>query len=473
MKLIAAIVCTSSLLYGAASGGSPVAVTINAPEKSPIAAIPSDFVGLSFGMKALLPDREGTHFFSPTNAPLVTLFRNVGVRHLRLGGTTVESPPATPIPGKAEIDDLFAFARIAGVEKIIYSLRLLETNSALNYAATNAAIARYIWDRYQSQLDSFALGNEPDLGRVFKQDWCITNFTSYLAKWRTFAIAITNAVPRARFAGPDGGSGQVEWTIKFARAQKNFSAVIAEHFYVGGAGRDVSPSQGIEAILSPRWITANETLYRKVAVPVFAEGLPLRFTEANDHYSGGVPDASNAFAGALWALDFLHWWAAHGASGVNFHNTQWVVNDVITRDSDGRLAITPKGYAFKAFELGFHGSVEPLTISNPEEVNFTAYAVRGAKQHFVTLINKEHSGVAREASVTINAPGISREAEVIYLMSPHGDVTAKTGVTLGGAAINNDGAWRGEWTSLKSDTRGQCALKVPPATAVIVKIRSD
>ena len=41
--------------------------------------IPPNFVGLSFGMKALLPNRAGAHFFSPTNAPLITLFQNLGL----------------------------------------------------------------------------------------------------------------------------------------------------------------------------------------------------------------------------------------------------------------------------------------------------------------------------------------------------------------------------------------------------------
>ena len=211
------------------------------------AVIPPNFVGLSFGMKSMLPNAKGALFFCPTNQPLITLIQNLGVTHLRMGGASVESPISTPIPGKIEIDSLFAFARAAGVKKIIYSLRLLQPQAELDYASTNTALAKYIWDNYRSQLDCFALGNEPDLQRVYHQDLIITNFSTYLSQWRKFAAAITRMVPEAKFAGPDAGSGNINWTTHFAAAEKDSGLVsaITEHFYVGGAGRGVTAPNGI------------------------------------------------------------------------------------------------------------------------------------------------------------------------------------------------------------------------------------
>ena len=424
-------------------------------------------------MRALLPDRGGAHFFSATNQSLTTIFRNLGLRHLRLGGTSVEWPATTAIPGPAEIDDLFSFAQAAQIQKVIYSFRLLEPNASLHYAATNAAVAKYIWDHYRSSVDSFAIGNEPDHKKVYGlHETTATNFSAYLEKWRQFASAITNAVPGARFSGPDAGSGNIDWTTQFAHAQKQAGLVkdITEHFYVGGAGRDVAVQKGIDDMLSPRWLSANQRLYDRMAAPVLAEGLPYRFTEANDHYSGGVTGASDAFAGALWALDFLHWWAEHGARGVDFHNTQWVVNDAITLDSNRRVMANPKGYGLKAFELGGYGTIEPVTLSNPDGLNLTAYAVLGAKEHFVTLINKEHGSGAREAEVTLAAPASAGRAEVIFLTAPNGDAAAKAGVTLGGAAITADAPWLGKWAPLPAGQAGQCVLKVPAASAAVVRI---
>ncbi len=279
-------------------------------------------------------------------------------------------------------------------------------------------------------------------------------------------------MPEAKFAGPDAGSGNIYWTTRFAKAEKNSGliSVVTEHYYSGGAGKGVEPLQGIEAMLSPDGVTGYQNLYDKMAAPVLSSGLPFRFTEANDHYSGGVPGASDTFAGALWALEFLHWWAAHEAVGVDFHNTEWVVNDVIAHDSKGRLAINPKGYGLKAFDLGGHGSVTPVTISNPDGVKLTAYAVRGGGNLFVTILNKEHGAGARGADLTIVSEGIAKRAEVIFLAAPSGDVTAKTGVTLGGAPISNDGPWLGKWTPLVSRKKGRCAVKVAAASAAIVKI---
>lgn len=469
MKLIAALIC-AALCGSAALAESSVIVTVET--RTPGPPIPRDFTGLSFGMKALPGNKNGEHLFSPTNTALVALFQNLGLRHLRVGGTTVESPPQTPIPGETDIDSLFAFARAAGVNRIIYSLRLLETDPAVSYVATNVAIAKYIWSHYRAGLDCFSLGNEPDRGSIYEKDVTITNFPSYLRKWRKFATAITDALPGARFGGPDAGSGNISWTTRFARAEKKAGivSVVTEHYYPGGKGKGIEAPEGIETMLSAEWLKNYETLYEKMAAVVLSNGLSFRFTEANDHYSGGIPDASDTFAGALWALDYLHWWAAHDAQGVDFHNTQWVSSDIIAPDADGQLNIKPKAYGLKAFDLGSHGRVEPVAISNAADMNLTAYAVGGDGNLYVTIINKEHAAGAKDVNVTILAEGISKRADVIYLTAQHGDVTAKSGVTLGGTVISNSAPWTGKWTRLSSKKKGQCIVKVPAASAAVVRV---
>ena len=472
MSPLGAFACALCLLAFPACAQSPVSVTVSPPAAGGL-SVPADFVGLSFGMRALLPNRAGAHFFSPTNQPLVTLFRNIGVRHLRLGGTSVEWPATTPIPGPAEIDDLFAFARAAQVQKVLYSFRLLETNANLHYDLTNAVLAKYIWDHYRAQLDAFAIGNEPDHKKVYGlHEVAATNFPAYLAKWRRFAAAITQTVPEAKFSGPDACSGRLGWPTRFAQALKPTGLLkdITEHFYVGGAGRDVSPAKGIDDMLSAGWLGRNRELYKHMALPVLADGVPYRFTEANDHFSGGVKGASETFAGALWALDFLHWWAAHGAQGVDFHNTQWVANDVITHDAAGALRITPKGYGFKAFELGGYGTIEPAALSNPKGLNLTAYAVRTTTGHLLTIINKEHGPAGRVASLTLTAPANAQHAEVLFLTATDANPAATTGITLGGDAISSDAPWQGKWSPLSASQPGRYTLSVPALSAAILRI---
>lgn len=57
--------------------------------------------------------------------------------------------------------------------------------------------------------------------------------------------------------------------------------------------------------------TPYSWLYKKDYEPIRKLGMKFGLTESND-YLGGVAGGSNSFASALWALDYLHWWAEHG-----------------------------------------------------------------------------------------------------------------------------------------------------------------
>ncbi|HEV2318277.1 MAG TPA: glycosyl hydrolase family 79 C-terminal domain-containing protein, partial [Verrucomicrobiae bacterium] len=225
----------------------------------------------------------------------------------------------------------------------------------------------------------------------------------------------------------------------------------------------------IAAMLSFGWdIVTNQELYSAIGPPILADGLHYRFTEAND-ITGGIKGASDAFAAALWALDFLHWWAVHGSSGVNFHNQAWIPTDTIFPDSQGNYEVHPKAYAMKAFDVGGHGSVVPLAIQNPASVNLTAYAVADETNLYVTLINREYGTGARAASVTIAPTGFTvGDFAAMYLTDTNG-VGATNGVTLGGGTITNNAAWQGQWTAL-APVNNQYTVTVPASSAAIIKI---
>jgi hypothetical protein len=488
IRNVSTLVSAGCLLAATAFAQSPVTVKVDARAHG--VEIPSDFSGLSFETSNLLPDKNGVYLFSAENKPLINLFRAIGIKNLRVGGGTADGPEFG-IPGPADIDQLFAFAKAADV-KVIYTVRLL------NGSKTNAAsIASYIEKHYASQLSCFQIGNEPDWHSFHTspghdRDPRIVETTpgepgsaypSYLADWRDFAAAIRSAAPGAEFTGPDTGSNcpvpktkdtdynGESWTQRFAEDEKSSGRVrfVTQHDYSGEDASGVSVPTAVDAMLSPDWISTNyKLLFDHVLSPVQADGLSYRMTECND-YTGGVNGASNAFASALWALDYMHWHAAHNAVGVNFHNKRWIYTDTIYLDSSGKFQINPKAYGIKAFDLGSHGSVAPVTISNSEGVNLTAYAVRGEHELFVTIINKEHGTGARGATVTILSPETTGHAAILPLAAPNGDVTAKTGITLGGASID-DGAWDGRWTALGSDKAGRSEVKVAAASAAVVKI---
>lgn len=169
-------------------------------------------------------------------------------------------------------------------------------------------------------------------------------------------------------------------------------------------------------------------VYSHVLAHVVSSGIPYRMTEANDCLHG-VPGASDGYAAALWALDYMHWWAAHGMAGVDFHNNPWIPTDTIVPDPNpcpkvgcGNYRVTPKGYGIKAFTLGSHGYTEPLTISNPQGINFTVYAVGDDHNLYVTAMNRTHSTThdTTDAEVSIEVPGV-KSAKVEYIELTNGD----------------------------------------------------
>ena len=146
------LMTSSGPQQGAGPAAHPVTITIDAGPPGPV--IPADFAGLSFERGPLTAGNAGVSgdMFSPDNHSLVTLFRNVGLGNLRIGGGTVDQliPAGTGSDGFAGIDGLFAFAAAAGV-KVVYSLRLLSpaAQPAGDLKTLHAQAAGHIWSRYR------------------------------------------------------------------------------------------------------------------------------------------------------------------------------------------------------------------------------------------------------------------------------------------------------------------------------------
>lgn len=449
---------------------SPVGVTLNPAH--PGMEIPADYLGLSFEMQRVLADTNGNHFFTSRNKRLIATFKTLGIKSLRVGGNTADRP-TVPTPTTADVDSLFSFARAAHV-KVIFTLRLNRGNPA-----EAAKMAGYILQYYRKQLSGFAIGNEPN---VFS-----TNYEVYLAEWKRFATQITAPTnsPRAKFCGPGVSPGHETWSRNLANAlgRSGRLAFVTQHDYPGGDARKVKdPAAGRDKILSPA-MDEHYLKFANVFVPAIrSNGLPYRLEEANSFYDGGARDVSDTFASALWALDYLWWWAAHDAAGVNFHTGDTVAAREENKPCryatfwttpDG-YNIHPIGYAEKMFALGAHGRLVPAAVTNQDNLNLAVYAaLSGKKTLYVTLINREHGTGGRNASVTL-APGFAKaRAEVMLLTTPGGDVSATSGETLGGAEIQDNAVWNGKWTRISaSSSDGRFSISLPAASAALVKFTS-
>jgi hypothetical protein len=511
---------------------APIKLTVDTSQRE--FAIPDDFVGLGFETKSVASDTYGVsgNFFSPANTQLITLFRNIGIKHIRVGGGTVDGSGRNehcvmPTPTNQDIDNLFAFARTAGV-KVIYSVRLENLGSCANphLAEDDAKIVQYIWSKYRANLDSFSIGNEPDVREFHTypgQDLdpavyeampgvAGSAYPSYIADWKHFADVIHKAVPEAKFSGPETAvsdnssftpdrTNGVSWTVQFARDVKG-SGMLAEalqHQYVWGGPGNTTAQEAIDDMLSSAWDEGTTVgtqsamnggtakfhpypfVYATVLAPLVSMGVPYRMTEANDCLHG-VVGASNGFASALWALDYMHWWAAHHMAGVNFHNNPWIPSDAIVPDPNPCAAsectnygTTPKGYGMKAFSLGSHGFVEPIALANPNKINLTAYGVGTDQDLYVTIINKTHTTThdVADADVVIQADGFNvGKAEYIVLTGGEPGNAASMNATLGGATITNNAAWEGKWIPVDHVGNSNVKLSVQSTTAVVVRIHA-
>ena len=84
------LLCTTlaTLFAGAlpasAADAVPVSVTID-PTK-PTFKIPDDYAGLSYETQRIEPAADGFYYFRPDNAPLIAMFKTLGLKNLRIAG---------------------------------------------------------------------------------------------------------------------------------------------------------------------------------------------------------------------------------------------------------------------------------------------------------------------------------------------------------------------------------------------------
>ncbi len=467
----------------ASSPAAAPLVTLSLDPSHPGPAIPPDFCGLSYEATAIVPDEKGRHLFAETNRPLLHLYKTLGVRNLRIGGNSSER--ATTNPSDADRAALFRFAE-AGNLNVIFSLRMSQVMDGSHPAdqAAQVAIAHTLIRDFNNNLQALQLANEPDhlMASTDAPDHPRVTYQTYSATVLSYLAAITSQPRNARntaFCGPSTtGKGAPTWPARFAADYhaKGRIAFIAQHWYPGGdAAAALPPERFQEKLLSPGIHDLYQSFYDSWVPQVLVTGLPFRLDETNSVGLGGAPGASDAFAAALWGLDYLHWWAARGAVGLNFHNggppAGALYAPVMPAFFSAGYEARPLAYAMKAFDLGSRGRRVPVKLENPRGVNLTAYGVLGWDGALsVTLVNREHGAAGKPASVVIQTGGSFAAGQMWLLQAPNNDVSAKSGVTFGGAGIAADGTWNGAPSPLPVPSSGPLTVEIPPATAAVIHL---
>src|SRR5437660_11367013 len=94
MKIFSRLFYAGCLMAGTVLAQSPVTLSIDT--RSPGYAIPDHFAGVSIFTRTHVRDHRGVpgNLFSGTDAQLITLFKNTGLHHQRLGSP--RAPTSVP-----------------------------------------------------------------------------------------------------------------------------------------------------------------------------------------------------------------------------------------------------------------------------------------------------------------------------------------------------------------------------------------
>ena len=449
---------------------APATATVTVTDDGTGSKISPLFMGLSYEMELVLP-HDGKYYFDASDKALVNAFHTLGIKNLRVGAAAVDYPDVA-VPQEKDIDSVFAFARAAGV-KVIYSFRLKNGDPAVS-----ARLAAYIAAHDADALDCFSIGNEPNV--YFK------TFEAYLAAWKPHYDAILAVVPKAMFDGPSvyaGGKNLFPEKLADAMFPGGHMAMISDHYYPMGNGRGSEknlPSARAH-FLSNNTDTSLAKSFAGVGSKLMAKGIPYRIDELNNCSMGGAKGVSDTYTAALWALDASHWWAAHHILGVNYHTGERYKPDGTIRaqnysaflhQAGGQgLEIRPESYGYLAFAQGAMGRPLNCAVASTLAPKFTAYAYRADDGSvYVTLINKTFADKAQPISVSFQLPtGVSAGgAQEMDLVQKDNDVAAQTDITLGGAPIDAQGTWTGQWKAANTGSASRPTITVAPTSATIV-----
>src|SRR5262249_31721005 len=188
-------------------------------------------------------------------------------------------------------------------------------------------------------------------------------------------------------AGPDTSSptSTGPWVTQFAQDERARLNMLMAHNYSVPANSDVT------RLLSPQTVVSQLNNLSQQLAAAQAVGLPIRIDETNSSAGGGIPGVSDAYASALWAMDYSLLMAQAGYAGLNFHgglgvcgaplyNGKFQIYTPIcaanTTDEQAKIyKAMPEYYGLLMATRMGSGRFLPVTVASDH--NITGYAVRG------------------------------------------------------------------------------------------------
>ncbi|RPD43010.1 hypothetical protein [Chitinophaga barathri] len=435
-----------------------VSLAINDPGGYAGSVIPSDFTGLSYETSTVCTD----DYFNSGNTTFINLINGLGKGVIRIGGNAADKTFWHNTTRGSDTrdtviyqDDITRFNSFVENElpdwKIMFGLNMGNSN-------TNATIARqealYASDVFGSRLLAFELGNEADLwgGYLKPPGYSRINFFS---DWTNFRSTINGGFtsagePLPPYAGPTF-AGNIPWLDDFTTSYINDVAIVNHHYYNVSQSNPSTGSATIAGMLEPdNGLITNLPTFISYA----AKGnKPFRFSECNSISNGGVNGVSNAFASALWGIDYMFYCASKGVDGVNFHGG---LNPAINapyytpiKNNSGTYTATPIYYAMLMWKISAINQFRKAALT-ANGLNVTSYYFqRTDGKRAILFINKEET---ENAGLSIS--GLPANAVLtLHKLTTDATVTsnyaaALTGkVMLAGSKVDANGNWASSSTS--------------------------
>jgi hypothetical protein len=429
--------------------------------ESPI-EIPPDFIGLGYEMLSVATPG----LLSTKNHRYLELVRGLGPRGvMRIGGIVADytryvanGAPANDIKNtvitRANLDEFAGFLKASGW-KAIWSV-----NFAQGTIPQAVDEAQAVSEALGSNLLALELGNEVEnYGK--NQPFRAANpyaYESYRAEFDAWRAAIVQAVPGARFAGPDTAQS-LDWVERMAKDADGKIQLLTTHYYRNGQRRGSA-----QQLLTPDPRLEEALVRMRVASKQSA--IPWRMCEINSFSGGGLPGVSDTFIGALWTLNTMLRLAQSGCSGVNIEtggNQLGFVSSYSPIQDDGHGVNSPgvPYYGMLAFAHAFSGCHQMLSLKTDNlGEGLWAYAFGAAgKPHSIIVVNM----TGLDSQISVADLGV-RRASVMYLTAPSMD--SKSGVTFGGAAVDSAGHWKPKTT----EKLQRESFLVPRMSAAVLRV---
>lgn len=386
----------------------------------------------------------------------------------------------------ADVDALAGFLQATGW-KCLYTINLagsspvwlFRTNTTL--AAEEAAYVANTLGIYNpvtnpnGLLLALGIGNEPDLyghlGGPYGWRTMAAAMPLVLNAWIAYLNAVVAAVPGLPIVAPSFSGEAVDltptnWLGEFASLEAGNFSLLDYHYYPWGPGTSAASLLNSDTYLTGTVLPALSA--------AAGAGVPFAITESASVGGAGQDGVSNAYAGALWTIDFLFNCAQGGASYACFEsgNTGNYYSPI--QDTSGQILNPPLPdyYGIQLVNMAGEGTLCQTSVSS-SGLNVTAYAINNTGGGLsLMIVNKDLNN--NNLQVSIQLPQSFNSGTLIEMtqLSPGAtapSLTATSGVTIQGSDVSVSGAFTPAAPYQIQLNGSQASCYAPALSAVLLK----